>query len=143
MAGCLRPPLRSHSRQTGSVTASAMVLVAAGAAGVGQQRVTAVEQPQLALLERPDVVDEPGAGGLPGRAASGEVAADSTHSVNGSVTTGAASVRPGEFGRGLDVVPGGRRGDPVDHRGDEGDVVVDPVGQLGVQQRGEVATTRA
>ena len=44
-------------------------LVPAGGAGVGQQRVRAVEQPELAVLVGLDVVGDRGAGAVPARAA--------------------------------------------------------------------------
>ena len=104
------------------------------AAGVGEQRVGAVEQPQLALLEGGDVVDEAGAGGLPVGRPAGKSPL-STHSLNGSVTTGAASSMPAASTAGR---RGGRRGvirsTMVRH---EGDVRVDPGEQRRVDGVGE------
>ena len=54
----------------------------------------AVEQPEFALLERTDVVDERSRRPPPTPAVRRGTSPASTHSVNGSVTTGASSVRP-------------------------------------------------
>ena len=65
--------------------------MAADGAGVGEQGVAAVQEPELALLERGDVVDKRApASSQRGRPAGNAPAI--THSLNGSVATGAASV---------------------------------------------------
>ena len=71
--GGLVPPLLAPRPGTSSsAIASATVAWPADRPGVGQQRVAAVEQPQLALLERRDVVGERRAGVLPARPPAGE-----------------------------------------------------------------------
>ena len=95
---------------------------------IREQGVTGVEQPELALLVRFDVVDE----SAPPASQAGRPAGNSplsTHSLNGSVMTGTASAQPVRASAVDAIVVRGRRGDAVDHRGHEGHVVVDPAGE--------------
>jgi hypothetical protein len=89
-----------------------------------------VEQPELPLLVRGDVVDDAGAGGLPRGTLPregvlddplGKGLRDDGHPV--------ALERSGQTGERGHVVVGRRRGDPIDHRAREGDAGVDPVPQ--------------
>ena len=101
----------------------------------GEERVRAVQQPQLPLLVRGDVVDDPDAGRLPRGSVDavegvlehplGERLGDDGDPVSGERTRQFRQVR--------DVGVGGRGRDPVDHRARERDVHLDPVAQVVVR----------
>src|SRR3954454_22308149 len=104
---------------------------------VCQQRVGAVEKPQLPLLERGHVVDERSPGLVPGRPPSGKRASqDPLGERLGH--DGAVVQQAGRLLDGTAVVLGGSRRDPVDHGGHEGDLVGDPAGQRAVHAVGAV-----
>ena len=113
-------------------------LVAADRRGVGHERVRPVEQPQLAVLPRHDVVDEPRPDGVPLRAALRELPGEHPLDVGlGDDRDGV--VHPGPLPHRLAVVVGGVRGDPVDHRRHERHVLRDPGGEAGVGGRGQLS----
>ena len=128
MAARLLPPVMDPAPAEGVGDGVGHGLVAADAAGVSQQRVCAVEQPELALLERREVVDDLGARLLPSRPSGRERPAEDP-----------LGERLGDDGgrvchtRGcqdtLAVLRRRLRRDPVDHGGDPRDVAGDPLGQ--------------
>ena len=138
MPGGLVPPLRQprpagriiHRLRNGGVTA--------GAAGIGEQAVTSVEQPQLSLLERHDVGDETGAGRLPSGPTAWELAGQYPlaerlgHHRCGVDETGQCD-RRGE------IAVCGRRGDAVHHGRHKADVVGNPLCQRRIEQGGEIS----
>ncbi len=136
----LGPPLLQPVRGTSSsATRLGDGRVAAGRPGVGQQRVGAVEQPELAVLERLDVVGERGAGVLPARAPARERAAEHPLAERLGDDRAPGRSRPCRFGHERTSSGVGPRRDPVDHRRDDRDRLVDPGGEAGVDQLGQVA----
>ena len=110
-------------------------------AGVREDRVRAVEQPQLAELPRLDVVDEPGAGALPVGTPGREVARQ--HPVAERLGDDRCGVEPAV---GLDGGDAGRleaRRDAVDRGADERHGPVDPVEQRAAEQGGDAPDAAA
>ena len=93
-------------------------------AGVGEDRVRAVEQPQLAELPRLDVVDEPGPGALPVGSPRREVARE--HPVAERLGHDRCRVDPAVGPHGGDVGATRARRDAVDRGADERHGAVDP-----------------
>ena len=106
------------------------------ARGVGDDRVAAVQDADLHVLERGDVGHELDAGLLEGRAAGGK-RSSTTHWMKSSQNTGQASSMPNSsraIVRSRSPVAGG---DAVDHAVREGDGLADPGGEGGVLGLGE------
>ena len=100
------------------------------ARGVGDDRVAAVQDADLHVLERGDVGHELGADLLEGRAAGGETVLD--HPLDEVLAEHRPGVLDAELVAGdRPLAVGGRRRDAVDHAVGEGDVVADPAGELG------------
>src|SRR5699024_9701420 len=113
--------------------------------GVGHQRVRAVEQAQLAQLVQLDVVGELDPGLLPGGAAAPEGVLDDPFGERLGDHRDLVG-QPGALGDQATLLLPGRGGDPVDHGGDDVDMVVEPgagllvgCGQHGLAQHVAVA----
>ena len=137
MPGRLRPPVVDPA-------AAALVgegvgdrAVAAQQSSVGQYGVRAVEQPQLALLIRGDIIDEPGVRLLPRRPPAGEVPGENPFTewlgYHGSPVGPAGQPGGADF-----ILGGGARGDPVHGGAHERHRVADPGGQPGIDLLGEI-----
>ncbi len=132
------PPLLDPRADDGVGDGVGHGLVPAERPGIRQERVGAVEQPQLAGLEGPHVLDERRAGRLPGGATCRERPGE--HPLRERLGRHRLGVVDPCLPRDLgSVVVGRPRRDAVDHRRHEGDVRVDPRGERVVDERGEVA----
>ena len=133
----LVPPLLDPGQAAGVVDRVRHRLVPEDRRRVGQQGVGAVEERELAALERRDVVDDAGAGRVPGRTAARELALDHPFAERLGGDRGFVDRAGGGQHGGLVFLRRGR-GDAVDHGGAERDVGCDPADEARIHLGGEL-----